>query len=86
MSDTENKVKLESWSCKLAKSTKGNSDEYKIKKEANGVYAFILEGEVEINNKKLSKRDGMGIWNTDSINVKATENTRVLLMEVPMTR
>ncbi|MDD4216938.1 MAG: pirin family protein [Bacteroidales bacterium] len=66
--------------------TKGNSDEYKIKKEANGVYAFILEGEVEINNKKLSKRDGMGIWNTDSINVKATENTRVLLMEVPMTR
>jgi redox-sensitive bicupin YhaK (pirin superfamily) len=66
--------------------TKGNTDEYKIKKEGNGVYAFILDGEVEINNEKLSKRDGMGIWNTDTIHVKATENTRVLLMEVPMTR
>lgn len=66
--------------------TKGKTDEYKIKKEGNGVYAFILDGEVEINNEKLSKRDGMGIWNTETIHVKATENTRILLMEVPMTR
>ncbi|HTO39057.1 MAG TPA: pirin family protein [Brumimicrobium sp.] len=68
----------------LGKFTKGAVDEYKIKKEGNGVYAFILDGEVEINNEKLSKRDGMGIWDTDSISVKATEDTRVLLMEVPM--
>jgi redox-sensitive bicupin YhaK (pirin superfamily) len=68
----------------LGKFTKGNSDEYKIKKEGNGVYAFILDGDVEINNERLSKRDGMGIWNTNTINVKATENARVLLMEVPM--
>ena len=70
----------------LGSFTKGNSDEYEIKKEGNGVYAFILEGEVEIEDEKLSKRDGMGIWNTKSINVKATENARVLLMEVPMSR
>lgn len=68
----------------LGKFTKGAVDEYKIKKEGNGVYAFILDGEVEINNEKLSKRDGMGIWDTDSISVKATEDARVLLMEVPM--
>ena len=66
--------------------TKGNSDQYEIKKEGNGVYAFILEGEVEIEDEKLSKRDGIGIWNTKSINVKATEKARVLLMEVPMSR
>lgn len=70
----------------LGSFTKGNSDEYEIKKEGNGVYAFILEGEVEIDGVKLSKRDGMGIWNTKSINVKASENARVLLMEVPMSR
>lgn len=64
--------------------TKGNSGEYQIKKEGNGVYVFILDGEVEINNEKLSKRDGMGIWNTGSITVKATEDARVLLMDVPM--
>lgn len=65
---------------------KGISDEYEIKKEGNGVYAFILDGEVEIDGEKLSKRDGMGIWDTKSIHVKATENARVLLIEVPMMR
>lgn len=68
----------------LGNFTQGSSDEYVIKKAGNGVYAFILEGEVEINGEKLSKRDGMGIWNTTSFQVKATENARVLLMEVPM--
>ena len=66
--------------------TKGNSDEYEIKKEGNGVYAFILEGEVEIEDEKLSKRDGIGIWNTKSSNVKATEKARVLSMEEQMSR
>lgn len=68
----------------LGKFTKGNADTYKIKKDGNGVYAFILDGEVEINGEKLSKRDGMGIWDVDSFKVKASEDARVLLMEVPM--
>ena len=68
----------------LGNFSKGAADTYNIKKEGNGVYAFILEGEVEINNEKLSRRDGMGIWDTDAIEVKATEDARVLLMEVPM--
>lgn|SRR5690554_1440859 len=62
----------------------GASDEYSLKKEGNGVYAFVLEGEVEINNEKLSKRDGLGIWETDSFTVKALEDARVLLMDIPM--
>ena len=69
----------------IGKFEKGKSDEYTIKKKGNGVYAFILEGEVEIDGQKLSKRDGMGIWDTESISVNATSNARVLLMEVPMT-
>jgi redox-sensitive bicupin YhaK (pirin superfamily) len=68
----------------IGKFTKGNSDEYQIQKIGNGVYAFILDGAVEINGESLSKRDGMGIWDTDTIKVKATENARVLLMDVPM--
>lgn len=68
----------------LGKFTKGNSDEYILHSQDNGVYVFVLEGEVEINNEKLGKRDGMGIWDTDALQVKATENAQVLLMEVPM--
>lgn len=68
----------------MGKFSKGNSDEYELKKEGNGVYAFILEGEIEINGEKLSRRDGIGIWNTDKIIVKALEKSEVLLMEIPM--
>lgn len=64
--------------------SKGNKDEYKIKKKGNGVYIFVLEGEVEVNGETLSRRDGMGVWETDSLSVKAIENARVLLMDVPM--
>ena len=68
----------------LGNFTEGNSEEYKIKKEGNGVYAFILEGEAEINGEKLTRRDGMGIWNTDTIQVKATKDAYIQLMEIPM--
>ena len=70
----------------LGEFTKETSETYQIKKEGNGVYAFILEGEATINDQTLSKRDGMGIWNTDSIQIKANPQARILLMEVPMTR
>jgi len=68
----------------IGKFSKGNSDEYKIKKSGNGVYAFVLEGEVEIEGEQFSKRDGVGIWDTESIKVKASSDARVLLMDVPM--
>ena len=62
----------------------GKSDTYKLNKQRNGVYIFILEGAAEVNGESLSKRDGMGIWNIDKIEVKALENAKILLMEVPM--
>ncbi|HTO16797.1 MAG TPA: pirin family protein [Edaphocola sp.] len=63
---------------------KGKIAEYTIKKEGNVVYAFVLDGQAAINQEKLSKRDGIGIWNTNALSILATEKTRILLMEVPM--
>lgn len=57
---------------------------YELKDKENGVYAFILDGEVTIEGQQLGKRDGFGLWNTDKINLTANSNARVLLMEVPM--
>ncbi|RIV42845.1 pirin family protein [Flagellimonas pelagia] len=68
----------------LGKFESGAEASYQIHKEGNGVYAFILEGEVEINGQKLEKRDGFGLWETDSFEFKSVTDSRVLLMEVPM--
>lgn len=58
--------------------------DYEMKSAGNGVYAFVLEGEVNIDGQSLAKRDGFGIWNTSKINLKAEAGAKVLLMEVPM--
>jgi redox-sensitive bicupin YhaK (pirin superfamily) len=61
------------------------STNYLMKKSDNGVYAFVLKGEVTIDGNVLNERDGLGIWNTNKISFKAnSQNAEVLLMEVPM--
>jgi quercetin 2,3-dioxygenase len=58
--------------------------EYTIKKNGNGLYAFVLDGDVTINGQKLNKRDGLGIWDVGKISIQADTETELLLMEVPM--
>jgi len=64
---------------------KGHRETYALKDpQKNGVYAFILEGDVTIAGQKLNRRDGFGVWEVDKINISADSNARILLMEVPM--
>jgi len=59
---------------------------YQLKKKGNGVYAFIIKGSAEIEGQKLEERDGFGVWDISDLQIKATsENTEILLMDVPMT-
>ena len=58
--------------------------DYTLKDPSNGVYAFVIEGKVILADTPLEKRDALGVWNTDSFTLSASENTRILLMEVPM--
>jgi redox-sensitive bicupin YhaK (pirin superfamily) len=64
---------------------KGVETTYRIQKAGNGVYAFVIEGDVTIEGQALNRRDGFGIWDTDTIRISADSDARVLLMEVPMT-
>ena len=62
----------------------GKMDSYSIKKEGNGVYIFVLHGEIVVNDQVLNKRDGYGIWETDSFSLNANSAAKVLVIEVPM--
>ena len=59
-------------------------DSFSLNDKSNGVYLFVLEGEIEVGDDTLSKRDGIGLTRIDVINLTATSNAKVLLMEVPM--
>lgn len=60
------------------------SKKLSLKKEGNGFYIMNIEGEIEVNGEKLEKRDAIGIWETEEIEIKANSNAKFLVMEIPM--
>ena len=63
----------------------GFQTEYQIKGGAgNGVYVFVLNGEISIGDQKLKARDGYGLWDLEKFDIKADSKAEILLMEVPM--
>lgn len=68
----------------MGKLDEGTKLNYEFNKKGNGVYAFVLDGNVTINENALNRRDGLGISEADKLTIKADSNAEILLMEVPM--
>ena len=68
----------------LGKLDKDYNTSYELKKDSNGVYAFVIEGDVTINGQQLNRRDGLGITDVNKLDIKADSNAELLLMEVPI--
>jgi quercetin 2,3-dioxygenase len=52
--------------------------------KGNGVYLVVINGSVKVNDIELSKRDALGIYDTDTFTITATEDAELLAVEVPM--
>lgn len=57
---------------------------YKVNIPENGVYLFLIEGEIEVNNQILNAKDAMGIVGFDEFEIKINYKSKILLVEVPM--
>jgi len=69
----------------LGKFDANKSAAYAVKRKGNGVYAFLIEGSAIINGQALERRDGLGVWDIDTLELKAGPGgAEVLLMDVPM--
>ena len=64
--------------------SKDTKTTYTLNNRNNGVYAFLIEGEAVINNQTLTRRDAIGVWDTDSIAFQVAQKSRLLLIEVPL--
>ena len=62
----------------------GISKNYPLHGENQGVYIFVIAGEVSVNTKTLHRRDGLGIWDTSNVTLDILQDAEILLMEVPM--
>lgn len=68
----------------LGEFDKETTETYNFKKEGNGVYIFILNGNLEIDANDLMDRDAIGVWDTNAFSIRVKSDTKFLIMEVPM--
>jgi redox-sensitive bicupin YhaK (pirin superfamily) len=57
---------------------------YELKKEGNGLYVFVISGKITVDGQELQTRDGLGITDFKTLDIKATTDAKFLLMEIPM--
>lgn len=83
--DNENAVWInqDAW-FSLGNFLKDTSTIYKVHKQENGVYIFVINGEATINDVSLNRRDGLGVAEADALTIKANADVELLLIEVPM--
>ena len=58
---------------------------YSIKKQGNGLYVFIIFGDIVVENQELNEKDALGIVDFNTITISVKSNAKILLMEIPMT-
>ena len=68
----------------LTKLSAGNSLSYTNAFKGNGVYLVVMNGSVKINDISLGRRDALGISDTDSFSITASEDAELLAVEIPM--
>jgi redox-sensitive bicupin YhaK (pirin superfamily) len=62
----------------------GTGLSYSKRKDDNGIYMFVIEGLVETQGTELQKRDGLAVEGIQKVDIEAREDTRLLVMEIPM--
>ena len=64
--------------------SKDKTFKYDMRSEQHGVYLMLVSGGLQVAGENLGRRDAIGIWETDSFTMRSTEESEVLLIEVPM--
>lgn len=62
----------------------GKNLTYPVLRNGNGVYVFVLDGSVSIAGDTLNTRDAVGVTEATEIDISATTNASLLLIEIPM--
>jgi len=67
----------------LGQFKKGASITHKLNYIGNGIYAFLINGKMKVNDAVLNKRDAVGFFDLKEINIESLEDSKILLIEIP---
>jgi redox-sensitive bicupin YhaK (pirin superfamily) len=76
-------INQDSWFA-LGNFKSGHRDAYRLHSDGNGVYFFVLEGSVQVAGEHLGRRDGLGVTEAGEIEIAASTDCELLVIEVPL--
>ncbi|MPQ47487.1 pirin family protein [Marinifilum sp. N1E240] len=62
----------------------GESIDYVRYSKSNGIYIFLIDGELLIEGQIIRSRDGFGLYNKNEIQLNVIRDSEFLVLEVPM--
>jgi redox-sensitive bicupin YhaK (pirin superfamily) len=68
----------------LTRLSEGKTLIYRPAFPGNGIYLFVLEGNISTEGRSLEKRDGLGIAGLGQVSLTANTDSEILAIEVPM--
>lgn len=76
-------IHQKAWLSRISLDNNAQAD-YRLYSETNGVYLFLIDGEIKINGETLHPRDGAGITGEDVMSLAAAKESDILVFEVPL--
>ena len=76
-------INQDSWVL-YGKFEKDESVVYTINQPGNGVYVFIIDGEINVDGDILKNRDGLGLEETEDVPMVFEKDSKFIIFEVPM--
>ena len=55
-----------------------------VKNSNNGLYVFVINGELQVLDSTLNSRDAIGISEVEKVSIKAKKDSELIIIEVPM--
>lgn len=62
----------------------GKSLNIDLKSKNNGIYIFVVEGAIDVENNELLRRDAIGVFDSDKVSISSKSDSDLVIVEVPM--
>jgi quercetin 2,3-dioxygenase len=62
----------------------GQSTGYQFNPVNKGIFVFLMEGEAEVNGIKIGRRDAVGLWETEQVDLEFVKETEFIIIEAPI--
>ena len=63
---------------------KGREVSYNFNPANKCLFIFVIEGSIQVDDTTVGHRDGLGVWDTDKVTIRCSEETQFLIIETPV--